>query len=488
MEAWQAGSCPGARNGASMPAMTRPTLTLLALTCPSLLSAQATPEARGLLPVDHPACSAWSHEWASGGVDYGLSTYGTAASSMYGAAGREDGFVSLRTRGVAAVGLDWEESSGPVRAGATLPGSTAGTFFYPGPAESDDPPVAVRARGELSQGHLMLAADVSAHEDGVRTRVLALGVRAGGVLAYGGALGLRTGPGCRGGLVLGASDLAEAWGLELRQRTPRSVPWIGTLQVGTQLGVLREAGPGNRWPLFHSMRIELRPAHDWVVGLNRAVIFGGSETTVRVRPRTVVLMLIGLTEAPGKNSSFENQVASVDVRWRARARSRPVLVTAEYGTDDSGYAFLNVPGFRVTGELSLGAERGWAGLAGTWLTGSRDTYPPWSRHKWLAWGWTDRGRSLGNPLGGQVKALLGTFRKESDTAALELAVGVVDRGAENLFAPDLEGVGFHGSGSILWTLGGWEVSVAAAADVAGASALRWSSSVMRSFGRARSAP
>jgi hypothetical protein len=338
-------------------------------------------------------------------------------------------------------------------------------------------------RGELARGRLVAAADVAAAEGDFYVRVLALGVKAGPVAALAGALTLRSGPGCEGGLVLGAPRLAEAWGLELRQGEARLLPWVGSFQVAVQLGVLLEAGPGNRWPLFHAMRIELRPHEDWTVGLNRAVIFGGDGTGVPVTLRSMALMLIGITNDPEKSSDFENQVASLDVRWRGRLAGAPLLVTAEYGADDSGLAFLRVPGARLDAEVALSGRRGWVGLAGTWLAGRRAGHPPWYQHGALAWGWTDRGRPLGSPFGGQAKALLATYRGEWASLALESAAGVVDRGPDNLFAPDLEGAGAHASSAVLWMPGPWEVSLSASADLAGARVTRWSVSILRRLAR-----
>jgi hypothetical protein len=451
----------------------------------------------GFIDGRHPICPAWMHLWASGDAgDPGLLTYGTSFARRYheavaDVATSDDALVGLargRTSERLAVGPALRGADGPVLAGASTT-STADpdVFLYPGPAEGDAFVAAVRVRGELAPGRTALVLDVDAGADERAVRALGVGVTTGPALFYGGALSARGGPACSGGLVLGGAPGVTVYGLEGIQRQAVALPFVGDsrfgVQVGVQVGVLSEAGPGNRRPFFHSMRIELLPHSDWVIGLNRAVIFGGTATRVPVTLRTVVLMLIGLPDVRGKDSDFENQVASVDARWRTRISSRPALFTLEYGTEDSGRAFVRVPGFRLTGELRAGVTpSSWTGLTLVWLAGSRRPHPPWYRHGALAWGWTDRGLPLGNPLGGKGLAAVASHRFETPTGGLALGAGVVWRGNENLFAPDLEGVRMHGSVTWLLTLGGWEMSSSASADLGGSLAARGSLALVRRLG------
>jgi hypothetical protein len=370
-----------------------------------------------------------------------------------------------------------------VLAGVSAPTPTPDVYDYSGPGRAGadhDLRAAVRVRGQLPLGRAVLLADVDTEADHGGLRALGAGVAWEPVLLYGGVLGARTGPSCSGGLVLGGAAAARVVGLEAIQRAPVSLPLVGAVRVGVQLGVIPEAGPGNRRPFFHSMRVELRPHDDWVVGLNRAAIFGGSATSVPVTLRTVALMLVGIPDVRGKDSDFENQVASLDVRVRMWMGSRPALVTLELGTEDSGLAFVRVPGLRLTGEVR-GASAGgaWTGLTLLWLAGSRRSYPPWYHHGALSWGWTERGQPLGSPLGGQALAALATWRAESAAGGLEVAAGVVWRGEENLFSPDLEGAGMRGSLAYTRSFGAWEISTSASADGADAFAGRWSWSLIR---------
>jgi hypothetical protein len=430
----------------------------------------------GLLEAGRPECVAWLLQWASGGGDAGgLATYGTAALSdlSEGFTPRDDG------AGRVALGIEVDGARGPVLAGLSVPAGGE-AYGYTGPTRSRDAAVGARARGEVSLRSVVAAIDVAAYRDRSPLRLLAVGASGRRLGAYAGALPLRTGAACRDGLVLGGSDRAHVRGVELRQRSPFSLPLLGAVRLGVQVGVMREAAPGNDWPLFHSMRIELAPHDDVVVGLNRAVVFGGSQTDVDVTPRTVALMLVGLTDTPGKDSDFENQVASVDLRWRARVLGRPLLTTVEYGTDDSGWAFLNVPGLLLATAMDFDGH--WLGVSSARLAGPTGTYPPWYRHGTLAWGWSDRGEPIGNPLGGEAGALFGTYRRATEATVLDVAAGVVDRGESNLYSPDLAGVRMHGTIDFLWRAGKWELSARVRGDLSAPVAGRATVSMLRSIG------
>jgi hypothetical protein len=490
---------------------------LLAALAAAAAAQESTPP-WGFAEAAHPVCPAWAHAWAAGdAADEGLLTYGTSFAGRYaGRAVAPDARTEASSRGIGerprrsggtrsgaaaldalasqrrderlALGTALRGAAGPVLAGVSAPTSTPDVYDYPGPARQADADHDVRAgvrlRAQLPLGRAVLLADVDAEPDHGGLRALGAGVAWEPVLLYAGVLGARTGPSCSGGLVLGGAAAARVVGLEAIQRARVTLPVVGAAQLGVQLGAIPEAGPRNRRPFFHSMRIELHPDDDWVVGLNRAVIFGGSATSVPVTPRTVALMLVGIPDTRGKDSDFENQVASVDVRWRTRVGSRPALVTVEYGTEDSGRAFVRVPGFRLTGEVrGSGADAGWTGLTLLWLAGSRRPHPPWYHHGALSWGWTERGLPLGSPLGGQALAALASWRSESALGGLELAAGVVWRGDENLFAPDLKGVGVRGSLAYTRSFGGWEISTSGSADGAGEVAGRWSISLLRRLAR-----
>ncbi len=387
-----------------------------------------------------------------------------------------------------AIGAESLALDGPVQAGASRGAGNPIRYEYDGPRTRRRLAAALRGRASLARRHFAAAADIGTDGRAVRVHTLGLAVERGALLAFAGALTPRTGPSCGGGVVLaGTSAMVDGegslYGVELLATPVFRLPLLGETGLGIQLGFLREAGPGNRRPLFHAMRVETHPAGDLVIGFNRAVIFGGSETTVPITFRTVGLMLIGITDTGAKDSDFENQVASVDARWRGSALRRPLLVTAEYGADDSGYAFLRVPGMRLTGEWAWSPfGSGWSGISLVHLAEPRATYPPWYRHGALAWGWTDRGWPLGTFLGGAGTAALITYRREGARVSVALGAGAVRRGADNLFAPDLEGDGWVVEGDARGTSGSWTWTFQGAMQEAGRRAAWASLSLMHAVG------
>jgi len=459
-------------------------LSAALLVAPSFVVAQPFDGPRGLVPPGDAACTALQHAWAAGAdapalLGYGTMLAGGGLADPRGSSGSERGATIVgvpsfleRSRERIAVGLDYEGARGPIRwGGAPLAMPVSADLGGPG----------VRSRVGLSAGPFLAALDVSVHRRSVRWRSVAVGMSTGPVDVLAGRLAVRSGPGCASGLVLAGSTWAGMYGVELRQGVALRLPLVGSTRLGVQLGAMPEGSPGSRWPVFHSMRIELQPHRNWIVGLNRAAMFGGSGSSIDVSPGSVAWMLIGLTSAPGKDSSFENQVASVDVRGRLVVAGRPMLLTLEHATDDSGWGFLRAPAIRVSSELRLSPDVGWAGVAATWM----DTGGGWYRNSWFEWGWTDRGRLLGNPLGGEGWSLLGSFRREGRSAAVDLGAGVVRRGARNLFAPALEGTAGHGSARLVWLDDAWEASLGGSADVGRAVAARWSLSILRRFGAGR---
>jgi hypothetical protein len=467
-------------------------LLLLSLLCVPPLEAQRGD--RAPLPVDrfHPVCTAWMSEWAIGSAsDGGLLTFGTPflqrfrvgapPGPVHGPKAAPDALVARREAAPGGLGAELWLERGPSLAGASEPTQTPGVYHYPGPRASNGTVGAVRVRDARSWRSFVAAFDVATDGHTTRVRTAGFGVSRGPLLLYGGALLARTGPVCRDGLVLGGSS-APIWGVQFVQTRPIHLPVVGRLQVGVQLGALREAGPGNGWPIFHAMRIELHPGEDLVLGLNRAVIFGGSRSAVPLTLRTVGLMLIGLTDTRGKDSDFENQVASLDLRWRARAGERALLLTAEYGADDGGFAFVRVPGAQVGGEIQWSpVGTAWTGISLTALAPPSGTYPAWYRHGALAWGWTERGTPLGSPLGGHGWSALATWRRVDADGALGFGVGPVFRGEHNLFAPDLEGAGWAATIELDRTFGPWELEVRGRIEGTGVRTYRWTSSVVRAF-------
>ena len=233
--------------------------------------------------------------------------------------------------------------------------------------------------------------------------------------------------------------LLDGAGLSVRDGV--RVPLLGRVYPDLLVARLERSGTVDH-PWFHAARITLAPVSTLAIGLNRAAIFGG-EDQLGITPARVLLMLIGLPNVAGKDSDFENQVASIDVLWTTRLGSAPLALYGELGADDSGFAFARVPGV-IAGleiaelpgrpELALGAEV-------VYIAQRCCNYPPWYQHGALADGWTDRGRLLGHPLGGAGHEVALSWRADVPAASL-ISAGrffVRERAAENLFSPLHEG-------------------------------------------------
>jgi len=240
------------------------------------------------------------------------------------------------------------------------------------------------------------------------------------------------------GLVLNQITL-DGGGLSVRRGV--RVPWLGRIHPELTLARMARSGAVEH-PWFHSGRITIAPSSALAIGLNRAAIFGG-ENHIGITPLRVLLMLLGRPDIEGKDSDFENQVASIDVFWRTRLGGLPVALHAEAGADDAGYAFLRVPGVIAgveLGELPALPALG-LGLEVVHIARRCCSYPPWYQHGGLADGWTDRGRLLGHPLGGAGTELATHWRVETAQTPV-LAAGRIylrERDRENLLAPLRQG-------------------------------------------------
>jgi hypothetical protein len=238
-------------------------------------------------------------------------------------------------------------------------------------------------------------------------------------------------------------------GIVLNQRTPFTgggvslsdgvrVPVLGQLYADASLARLHRNG-AVRHPWFQAMRITIAPHPDFAIGLNRAAIFGG-EGDNSITPARIALMFLGFPDVAGKDSDFENQVASIDVLARGRIGATPIVMQAEYGTDDTGFAFLHVPAVIAGVEIpSLPRfNRIGAGVEAIFFTESCCSYPEWYRHGALGDGWSDRGRLLGHPLGGAGRELGLTVNwvRARAQPLIGLRAFARNRSRENLFAPD----------------------------------------------------
>lgn len=333
-----------------------------------------------------------------------------------------------------AAGLVREQ--GVLRAG-TMEAVEGVGWRYPGP----------RAVPDLSTA--MVDADVSARvsrvfllngkmrQRGDRTEVSSayLAARLGRFTLWGGRRTLAVGSAADAGIVLSGATL-DGIGVALQDgvRVP-GLGFLGLLTIDAALARTERSG-SVRHPYFHSARIAIAPGSGFAIGLNRAMLFGG-EGNQQMTVGRVALALIGLTDIAGKDSDFENQVASIDLLWKP-LRSSSLLLYGELGADDTGDAFLHVPGVIAGAQLGrIGFDELQLGVELVHLDQSCCGFPPWYQHGALGEGWTDRGRLLGHPLGGAGTEAAVHWRVDvpSRAAILRGRGFLRRRGAENLFAP-----------------------------------------------------
>lgn len=345
----------------------------------------------------------------------------------------------------ARIANGWREATGIARGGTSVWIEGTG-WHYPGPNERANESawfVAPSAGGSITRA---LAVFASAR---VAPERIASGEWYGTVALHGVDLWLgRRAYSVAGsygeGLVLSDGAAFGGGGVEISDpfHLPGFLRSLGELRGSAMVARMNRSGP-DLHPWFAAMNVSVQPAPSLSFGLNRATLFGGSANAVKTTPWTVLLMFVGSTDGLGKDSDFENQVASISGRWQTHIGSLPVAWYGEFGVDDTGKAFLHVPGW-IAGvdvpslpmirKLGVGAQR-------TQLPGSCCGYPPWYQHGALSDGWTDRGVPLGVPLGGEGSEWALRWHY-ADTQLRVIAGGRLytrNRGAENLFAPQRRG-------------------------------------------------
>lgn len=200
-----------------------------------------------------------------------------------------------------------------------------------------------------------------------------------------------------------------------------------------------------RNPWFTGMRASVAPHPRLALGLNRGILFGGQGNS-SVSLRNLAYMLVG--KHSGEVGEFDDQVVSLDVRYRPPLGSLPVVVYLEWGADDSAGAWKDVPGHVVGLELAA-----LPGLPSTALWLERTSFAAaccgntiWYRNWAFRGGWSADGEPLAHPLGGHGTEWLLGARGDLLDARLHLEGRAFARwrGEENLFAPDRVGDSYGG--------------------------------------------
>ncbi|HEX9107376.1 MAG TPA: capsule assembly Wzi family protein, partial [Longimicrobiales bacterium] len=256
-----------------------------------------------------------------------------------------------------------------------------------------------------------------------------------------------------GGSVLNAGVPFDGAGIFTRPLHPGSVlRLLGPLRLEAFGSRLRRTG-GVADPWFAAARVWLQPHPRLSLAGTRAAALGGQGNTAVGWSELPAFLLGG---AGGQHGETENQVASLEARWRVPAGALPLVAYGEWAMDDMGMKLLRNSGL-VAG-VELAALPGAPGVAlGLEHAGFPDHccgFPPWYRHSALPW--IEERVPLGRPLGGAGSEWLLHSRADLRDARLRLEGKLIRRNrlADNLYAPTRQGVSTGGEMSVEWMPGG----------------------------------
>lgn len=251
-----------------------------------------------------------------------------------------------------------------------------------------------------------------------------------------------------GGLVLSGSVPHTGGGLFLTDgaRLPSVFRHLGSWRVEGFVARPDQAGRIES-PWFVGLRAALAPHRRVRFGINRGMLLGGENNAADANFGRVVKAILGFDIGDEDGDNFENQVASLDL-WVAPPLGQvPLALYAEVGVEDISRRVTQMPAVLVGAELASLPELPEVGI-GVEVTHfeAPEAGRPWYDHRVFGT-WTNEGRLLGHPLGGE-----GTewrFYTHVDAARSQLRLRghafTRDRGEGNLFAPvragDAWGVG-----------------------------------------------
>jgi hypothetical protein len=261
-------------------------------------------------------------------------------------------------------------------------------------------------------------------------------------------------------LSIGRAPLGYGWGrmgsvvwaspdamprIEFQSTRPFRLPWflrhLGPMTLHTFAGQVNDPARHPDEPETFGMRVAAQPHPRLTLAASRASMFGSTnDPTTGSR---LLGMLVGIVR-----SDFENQVVSLDARYRLPTdRVLPLTAYLEWGADDAAGALDEVPG-RVAGlfvpalpglpEVGVGAE--YAAFAEACCG-----HGPWYLSSTFRGNWAVHARPLGHPLGGEGTEAAGYAHAELLDARLRLSARgwVRDRsdaslgayGGGNLYTP-----------------------------------------------------
>jgi hypothetical protein len=208
------------------------------------------------------------------------------------------------------------------------------------------------------------------------------------------------GPAVGGGITL--SSTGPMTRVELQTARPVRLGFLGEASLHTFLSRFDEARQAGD-PYFWGMRAALRPHPRLTLGLNRGSIFGG-DSAAEATAGNVLRMLVGVLSA-----DFENQVVSVDGRWRLPTEGAlPLSVYFEWGADDGAGAWWDVPGI-VAGAFAPalpGLPQVGVGAEVAYFSAECCGNGPWYTHSLFRGGWVREDVPLGHPLGGEGREVM----------------------------------------------------------------------------------
>ena len=212
-------------------------------------------------------------------------------------------------------------------------------------------------------------------------------------------------------------------------------------------------------PLLWEFQLQWRPHPRLTLGGIRGVMFGGKNWE-GIPAHDVPLSLLGI-----KNFN-ENNVYSVSAKFRFPTEPLlPLTAKVEWGSDDNPGAAAQWPGLvaglsaPMLGGLpaALGVEYAYFGRG---PVGYHDPFG-WYTHGQYTGGWVTRQTPLGDPMGGNGKALRLTGAADLWDARVRLSgVGFVqDRSLDNLYAPSAVGRSVGGRGDAELRIDRWAFAV-----------------------------
>lgn len=313
----------------------------------------------------------------------------------------------------------------------------------------------VRAHGALAR--VGFEAQVETRSDDVEVPAAYAVVAAGPVTLWGGRRTLGLGAPESGAITLADGHTFDGGGIHLSR--PVTLPWIfrhvGPFDAELFLSRAENGdGTGVTDPWLGAMRISIAPHKRLSMGATRAVMFGG-DNAAPVTASRLWQMVLGDPSVDGEGE-WSNEVFGWNVSWRPPLGALPLALYFEHGFDDASGAYWRAPaiiaGVRLPfvpalPALGIGAEY-------VYFSGASDKNPIWYRNYALSGGWTHRRRALGHPIGGHGQGAYGHASLDLLDARLRLraATWLFDRGPENLYAPEHEGLAAGSALDVAWRI------------------------------------